>query len=149
MLHLAQFVALVACSLFAGAALYVNVVEHPARMRLDTPAAAMAWAASHRRAMLLETVLAIATFAGGVWAYLLGGRVLWLVGAILVGLVAPWVAVVLRPVNRRMLDAERDVASSDTRKLLVKWARLHAVGTELSLAALILFAVALLRNAPP
>jgi hypothetical protein len=44
MLATLKFIAILAASVFAGAALYVNVVEHPARMTLDTKSAAMEWA---------------------------------------------------------------------------------------------------------
>jgi hypothetical protein len=41
MLATLKFIAILAASVFAGAALYVNVVEHPARMTLDTKSAVM------------------------------------------------------------------------------------------------------------
>ena len=33
MREIAQFVAVLACALFTGAAVYINLVEHPARMQ--------------------------------------------------------------------------------------------------------------------
>lgn len=49
-----EFVAVLSAVLFAGAALYINVVEHPARMGLDTR-----WAPSYKRATWLQAPLAI------------------------------------------------------------------------------------------
>jgi hypothetical protein len=50
------------------------------------------------------------------------------------------------PTNRRLLDPDRDLASADTRALLQKWNKLHAVRTTLSLVASIIY-LWLLREA--
>jgi len=39
MLEVAQFLATLCCTMFAGAAVYINLVEHPARMGCDTKTA--------------------------------------------------------------------------------------------------------------
>jgi hypothetical protein len=49
MLQTAQFLATLCGTLFAGAAIYINLVEHPARMGLGTKAAAAEWAPSYTR----------------------------------------------------------------------------------------------------
>ena len=59
MIHALEFVATFCAALFAGAALYINLVEHPARMGLDTRAAAMQWAPSYGRATWLQAPLAL------------------------------------------------------------------------------------------
>jgi Domain of unknown function (DUF1772) len=43
------------------------------------------------------------------------------------------------PTNRLLLDARRDLASAETRALLEKWNKLHAVRTALSLGASVLY----------
>jgi len=54
MLALLKLIATLAASIFAGAALYINLVEHPARMTLDTRSAAMEWAPSYARATWMQ-----------------------------------------------------------------------------------------------
>jgi hypothetical protein len=49
MLQTAQFLATLCCTLFTGAAIYINLVEHPARMECDTKTAVTVWAPSYRR----------------------------------------------------------------------------------------------------
>ena len=40
MRHIAEFIAVLGCSLFTGAAIYVSLVEHPARMNCGVETAA-------------------------------------------------------------------------------------------------------------
>ena len=134
-----ELLAVLSAALFAGAALYINVVEHPARMGLETRVAAMQWAPSYKRATWLQARLAVLSLLCGIGAWLLGAGIAWLVAAILVGLVVPFTFVVIMPTNRKLLTPGRDVASEETRALLVQWGRLHAVRTILSLAGTLLF----------
>ena len=52
-----EIAATLVCALFAGAALYINVVEHPARMSCSTHIAVTEWAPSYRRATWLPNAL--------------------------------------------------------------------------------------------
>jgi uncharacterized membrane protein len=139
-----QFLATFAGTLFAGAALYINVAEHPARMGLGTSAAARQWAPSYKRATLLQAPLALLSLGCGLGAWALGAGVAWLIAALLVGSVVPVTFVVIMPTNKKLLAAERDLASDETRDLLVRWGRLHAVRTTLSLCGAAIYLWALL-----
>ncbi|HYT15164.1 MAG TPA: DUF1772 domain-containing protein [Burkholderiales bacterium] len=145
MLAVVEFIAVVSCALFSGAAIYVNLVEHPARMGCDTKTAATVWAPSYKRATAMQASLAILSFLAGVAAWLLGGGVLWFVGAVLIGLVVPFTFIAILPTNQQLLAPGRDLASSETRTLLEKWGRLHAVRSLLSFIATVLFVWLLLR----
>jgi hypothetical protein len=135
MLHLAQFVATLSAAIFAGAAVYINVVEHPARMSLDTRAAALEWALSYRRATWMQAPLALVSLVAGLAAWWLGGGAAWGIAAVLIGAVVPFTLLGIMPTNRRLLAPGRDLACAETRELLERWARLHGVRTGLSLLA--------------
>ena len=145
MVAVIEFIAVLSCTLFTGAAIYINLVEHPARMDCDTKTAATVWAPSYRRATVMQASLAILSFLAGVSAWLLGSGILWLAGAVVIGLVVPFTFIAIMPTNHQLLEPERDLASDETRKLLEKWARLHAVRSVLSLVASMIYLVLLLR----
>jgi hypothetical protein len=134
-----EFLAVFSAALFAGAALYINVVEHPARMGLETRLAAAQWAPSYKRATWLQAPLAILSFICGVAIWLLGAGVAWLVAALLIGAVVPFTFGIIMPTNHRLLAPGRDLASPETRDLLEPWGQLHAVRTALSVAATVVY----------
>src|SRR5712691_6122898 len=103
LLAAAEFLAILCAAVFAGAAIYVSLVEHPARMSLDTRAAAAQWAPSYRRATLMQAPLAILSFLAGCAAWFLGGGMAWLVAALLMGAVVPFTLIVIKPTNDKML----------------------------------------------
>ena len=133
-------------ALFAGAALYISVAEHPARMGLETRAAALQWTPSYKRATWLQAPLAVMSLVCGVAAWLLGAGSGWLVAALLVGAVVPFTFTVIMPTNNRLLAPGRDLDSSETRALLVRWGRLHSVRTALSLVGATIYLCLLLAD---
>ena len=139
MLHVVEFIATVTASIFAGAALYINLVEHPARMLLDTKPAALQWAPSYQRATWMQAPLALISFATGIASWWMGGGVAWAIAALLIGAVVPFTFLGIMPTNHRLLAPGRDLASPETRELLGKWAKLHAVRTVLSLLATVVY----------
>jgi len=132
-------------ALFTGAALYINLVEHPARMSCGTKIAVTQWAPSYARAAVMQASLAIVSFLTGAATWWLGGGTRWLAGAVLIGLVVPYTLVVVKPTNERLLDPARDATSAETRMLLDRWNRLHAVRSGLSLLATLVYLDALVR----
>lgn len=85
-------------------------------MALDTRGAVMQWAPSYKRATWMQAPLAIVSFLAGVSAWLLGGGVLWLIAALLVGSVVPITFILIMPTNHQLLAAERDLGSEETRR---------------------------------
>jgi hypothetical protein len=139
MLMFLKFVATFAAAIFAGAALYINVAEHPARMTLDTKSAAAQWAPSYRRATWMQATLALLSLVAGLGSWLLGGGLGWAIAAFLIGAVIPFTFIGIMPTNKRLLEPGRDLGAPETRTLLERWAKLHAVRTVLGVTATVLY----------
>ena len=137
--RLAEIFAALCCGLFSGAALYVNLVEHPARMECGTHLAVTEFDPSYRRAARLQAFLAILGSFSAMLVWIRGGSVAWLWGAALFFSVVPYTLLVILPTNKQLLESSLDRSSERARVLLVRWGRLHAIRTVVSLAALVLF----------
>jgi hypothetical protein len=146
MLAVLQFLAVLCCILFAGAAIYISLVEHPARMGCDTKTAATVWAPSYKKATVMQAPLAVLSFLAGLAAWFLGGGLLWLIGAVLIGLVVAFTFIAVMPTNHQLLAPGRDPSSAETRSLLVKWGCLHAVRSVLSFLAAIVYLTSLVGS---
>jgi uncharacterized membrane protein len=96
---------------------------------------------------MMQAPLAILSFFAGIAAWFLGGGIMWLIGAVLIGLVVPFTFFGIMPTNNQLLEPGRDLTSNETRGLLEKWGRLHAVRTVLSLIASAIYVAELLSVA--
>jgi Domain of unknown function (DUF1772) len=146
MLEIVQFVGLLSCTLFTGAAIYINLVEHPARMGCGTELAITEWAPSYKRAIGMQVPLAVVSTLAGVGSWFMTGDILWLLGALLIFAVIPFTFIAIMPTNKLLLDPGVDRTSLTTRALLEKWGTLHGVRSILSLVASSLFLIQVLRS---
>jgi hypothetical protein len=137
--ELLELLATLAAGLFSGASIYINVVEHPARIQCGTSLALAQFAPSYRRATLMQATLAAAGFLAALCAYLLGAGTRWLIGGMLLGLVIPFTLIVILPVNRRLLSPDLATDSPEARHLLDHWGKLHMVRSILSFISFLVF----------
>lgn len=135
----AKFLSTFCCSIFAGAAIYINLVEHPARMECGTETAAEEFGPSYRRAAVMQAPLAAIGSVFSSVAWLTGAGVWWLIGGILLGLVVPITLILIAPTNKQLLAPTLDKGSLQAEELLLRWNRLHAVRSVLSSISLIIF----------
>ena len=131
-----ELIALLCAALFAGASIYVSIVEHPARLGAGTDVALAQWRPSYKRAAVMQSLLAVVGLLTAVAAFALGRGMPALVGGLFLISVAPWTLLVIMPTNRRLLDPARSGSTPGTASLLEKWGRLHAVRTAVSLVSL-------------
>jgi len=137
-------VATLAAGIFAGAAIYVSVVEHPARLSCGTEIAVREFAPSYKRGAIMQASLAIAGCVAGViggWSLNDTGSI---VAALLLGIIVAFTLIVILPTNKRLLDPALDASGAEAASLLRRWGRLHAVRSVLSVAAFLIFVIRLL-----
>jgi hypothetical protein len=134
----AEILAFIATGLFAGAALYVSLVEHPARMGLGTAIALAEFRPSYKRAAVMQATLAVIGATASIGAYFLGRGTSTLVAGIVLATVVPWTLIVIMPTNLKLLDEKRTAQTNDTDVLLKKWGRLHNVRTIAGMLALVM-----------
>jgi uncharacterized membrane protein len=135
----AELLATLSSGLFAGASVYINLVEHPARMQARTHIAPAEFAPSYHRATVTQVSLAGLGFLSALVAWRLRSDSRWLVGGGLLVSVVPFTALAILPTNKRLLDPATANDMDLAEKLLTRWEKLHAVRSVHSLAALLLF----------
>jgi uncharacterized membrane protein len=138
-LALTEFLALLSSGLFAGAALYISFVEHPARMLCGTSLALTQFAPSYKRATIMQASLAAIGTLAAIAAWLMGAPAPWLAGGILLGAVIPFTLIVILPTNKRLLDPSLDKDPQLAQQLLQRWATLHALRSASSLSSFLVF----------
>lgn len=134
--------ALCFASALAGVGLYVNAVEHPARLALDDAAMLNEWGPSDRRGVALMAALALLAFIAGLSAYFSTADVRFILGAIISASSWPYTVFVMSPVNNQIIAlAPKDIGAA--RALLWQWGLLEYGQTAIAGAATIMFLLAL------
>jgi hypothetical protein len=131
--------ATLAAGLFAGAAIYITAVEHPARLACGSELAIREFAPSYHRATLMQAPLALLGCAAGIVAGWQRSDLVLALAATLLGAVVPFTLVIMLPTNKRLLNPALDARSPAALALLVRWGRLHAVRSVLGGASFVVF----------
>jgi hypothetical protein len=131
--------ALVVAAIFFGAAIYINVAEQPARLKLDDRSLLAEWKPAYKRGFAMHASLAVLGFLLGLLAWWQTGDWRWLLGAALLIANWPYTLLVIMPTNNKLMATTPDQAGPESRKLIETWARLHAVRTALGFLATAVF----------
>lgn len=141
MQEIMEFLATLCAAIFAGAAIYINAVEHPARMSCGIKLALSEWTPSYKRAAVMQASLAVLGFVFSICAWLFGADIWFLVAGLVLGSVVPFTLIVIMPTNKKLLSLPAENESEEARLLLDRWNKLHMVRSALSLIALAIFLI--------
>jgi hypothetical protein len=139
-----ELVALLCTGLFAGAAIYVTLVEHPARLECGTALAIAEFRPSYRRAAVMQAALAGIGCLAACGSWMQGRGALVLMAGLLLGAAIPFTLIVILPTNKRLMNPGLDSRSPEAAALLARWGKLHAVRSVMGGAAFLLLALRLL-----
>ena len=126
--------ALAFAAAFTGAALYINLVEQPARLALDDSALLSEWRPSDRRGFAMLASLALIAAALALTAYFQTQDVRWLIGAIIIIASWPYTFFAMVPMNNRILTITA-AESGAARELVRTWGLLEYGQTAIGLVA--------------
>jgi Domain of unknown function (DUF1772) len=135
-------IALAFAAAFAGAAVYVNWVEQPARMALDDKALLSEWGPSDRRGVALLLAFALASAVAGFIAYFETDDVRWVFGALIVISTWPYAFFVMAPLNNQILSLKGGDVSA-ARALVRQWGLIESGFAAIGVAAVAMFLWAL------
>lgn len=78
-----ELAAIFAAGWFSGTSVYINLVEHPARVQCGTELAVTEFGPSYHRAAIMQAFLAFVGLVAGTGAWISGSGVWWLIGGII------------------------------------------------------------------
>ena len=136
---LSGLLALAISAVFAGAAIYISVAEHPARLMLPDQALLAQWQPAYKRGFAMQASLAIAAFIFGAIAWWHTGQVGFIIGAAVMIANWPWTLLMMMPTNNALMAMEPASVPAGARGLLLKWGRRHAVRSGLGSAGTLVF----------
>ncbi|MEM8688081.1 MAG: DUF1772 domain-containing protein [Pseudomonadota bacterium] len=141
---LTGLLAICVAAAFAGAAIYINLAEHPARMQLGDAALLRQWKPSYARGFQMQASLAVIGFVLGLLAWYQTGDMRWGLGAIILVANWPFTLLAIMPINRRLEAMSAKAPEPELRSLLERWGSLHAIRSAFGAGATVVFVLAAL-----
>ena len=134
-----EFFATLAAGLWAGAALYIAISEHPSALKVGVGFATEYFRFMSKRTAPLMMVLSAIGGSAGLFAWYQSGEAGWLIGAVLLLGMFPFTGLLIVPTNWKLLKVDTKTDETTALALHRKWARMHNLRTLLGVPAFLIF----------
>ncbi len=138
--------ALLIAAAFSGAAVYINFVEQPARLKLADDALLRQWQSSYSRGFVMQASLAVIAGVFGLIALFISWNWYYLLGAIFILTNWPYTFLVMMQTNKTLLKTPLSSADPQTSQLIANWGKFHALRSVLGVLATLMFLFAVLAT---
>jgi hypothetical protein len=125
---------------FLGAAIYIGLVEQPARLKLGSAAMLKEWTLSNRRGTATLSVFAVVSAILAFTQFRINGDVRWLIGSLTIVASWPYAYFVMMPVNVWLYYIPPGRAVAPVRQLMRDWGLLEWSHALVGFTACCLFA---------
>lgn len=138
-----EIIATLCSGTFFGAALYINVAQHPATLVAGGEFASKFFPPMYAKASTLQILLAVVGTILGIAAWLYSQQILWLIGALFLVSVVPITIFLIKPINDQLLHPTHELKPEEVMKLLEQWNPKHWIRSIVSFVSFICYLVAL------
>ena len=138
-----EILAALCAGTFFGAAIYINLAQHPATLETGGEFAGKFFTPMYAKASALQIALALGGTVLGIIAWLLSDNAYWLIGAVFLVSVVPITLLYIKQINDQLLHPKQALEPEAVIALLTQWNPRHWVRSGVSFVAFVCYLVAL------
>jgi hypothetical protein len=121
MIQVFEFAALVACGLLTGANVYIATVDYPLGAHAGSELSVRFFRSTLHRAHVMRASLTILGLLFSIAAWLIGAPRAWIIGAAILASVLLLTLIIIKPVNKSLLEPSLDCGSTRAQELISRW----------------------------
>ena len=138
-----EILATLCAGTFFGAAVYINLAQHPATLEAGGEFASNFFPPMYSKASTLQIILALGGTVLGIISWFLSDNTYWLIGVVFLVSVVPITIFFIKPINDQLLNPAHRLESEEVVVLLKQWNPRHWVRSGVSSVAFFCYLMAI------
>jgi hypothetical protein len=134
-LFASRMIAKLSATLFAANSLFINTIQHPARMSQSTTFAVTDFRLTFKRIAAQQSTLSLVGLVSGMISYYYQPSYQLLIPAIMMGAMIPYTLLLIFPINSELMNLKLEKEALRANYLLHRWLKLHTIRTFVSVVA--------------